>query len=446
MIPKAPPLKIKIPDFHVKTLSCGLKVILLKDDDLPLVSANFSIPGGHVTDPQGKEGLVGLMSEELRNGGAGKLSAEAFDQALEEKAATMEASADQEAFNVSFRCLSGDLTTILDLFADMLLRPAFDPKRLEADRANLADSLNRLEDTPDNLTRVLFTKGLFGRHPYGRWGSPLSAKGLNRDDVLRFYHEHFGPQGSVLALAGKFDEDEVLKNLETLFSGWKKQSPPEVFTDGKPLGPVIYFYPKDVPQVFIRYGVPGLKRHDPRDVPLQVDNYILGGSGFTSRLVRHIRSDKGLAYLVESAAVPYNIPGIFEVIGGTRPDAVKDYLALMFQILGDFAKDGPTREELSQAQQGMVEEFAYNFESPYSLAAYKASLDFHGYPDDYLATFRDKVKAVTKKEAAGAAASILDRKDWVMVVCGPASLEKELSEFGKVVKITDIFAPLPEKP
>ncbi len=446
VIPKAPPMKIKIPEFHVKILSCGLKVILLKDDDLPLASANLYIPGGNIMDPPGKEGLVGLVGESLRNGGAGKLSAEAFDEALEEKAATMEATADQESFTVSFKCLSGDLPDVLGLFADMLLRPGFDDKRIGADRANLVDSLNRLEDIPDNLTRVLFTKGLFGSHPYGRWGSPKSTKGLSREDILKFYREHYGPEGSVLAIAGKFNEDEIFQALEKIFAGWKKQLPPPVFADGKSLGPVIYFYPKEVSQVFIRYGVPGLKRHDPRDFPLQVGNYILGGSGFTSRLMRNIRSNRGLAYFVDSVDVPYNIPGVFEVIGGTRPDSVTEYLSLMFKVLGDYAKEGPTAEELSQAKQGMTEEYAYNFESSFSLVPYKASLDFHGYPDDYLASYRNKIKAVTREETAQAVASILEQKNWVMVVCGPAELEKELGEFGKVVKITDIFAPLTEKP
>ena len=185
-----------------------------------------------------------------------------------------------------------------------------------------------------------------------------------------------------------------------------------------------------------------MKRHDPRDIPLQVANYILGGSGFTSRLMHQIRSDRGLAYFVDSVVLPYNIKGLFEVIGGTRPDSVKEFLTVMFQVLGDFAKDGPTQEELAQAQRSMVEEFAYNFESPYTLATFKASLDFHGYPDDYLSTYRKQVKDVTREEATRAASDILSEKEWVLVVCGPAALEPELSNFGKVVKVNNIFEPL----
>jgi len=446
VVPETAPLEIKIPNFDEKTLSCGLKVIFLKNDEMPLVSVNLSVPGGDSRDPEGKEGLAALMSASLRNGGAGKLTPEAFDAALENRAASMSAAADHESFTAGFNCLAGDFSEVLKLFADMVLRPQFDLKRMETSKLDEVDGLQRLEDTPDELTRVTFVKALFGQSPYGRWASPASVQKITRDDVMGYYQSHYGPQGSVLAVAGNFDEQEVLGQLESLFSGWKKPEALAPLADSKPLGPTIYFFPKDVSQVFIRYGVLGLKRHDPRDIPLQVANYILGGSGFTSRLMHQIRSDRGLAYFVDSALAPYNIRGLFEVIGGTRPDSVKEYLTVMFQVLEDFAKDGPTQEELSQAQRSMVEEYAYNFESPYTLAAYKASLDFNGYPDDYLSTYRDQVKAVTREEAAQAASDILSEKDWVMVVCGPEALEQELSSFGTVVKVTNIFDPLTSKP
>jgi zinc protease len=442
VLPPTAPLEIQVPDFHVKTLSCGMKVIFLKNDEMPLVSAEFFAPGGFRIDPDGKEGLVSLMNDLLRDGGVGKLSPEAFDAALENRAASMSASADMETFTAGFKCLEADLSDILNLFADMLRRPQFDAKRLETDRANIMDSLNRLEDTPDTLTRVLFYRTLLGRSPYGRWASPQSVAKITREDVVKFYQRHFGSQGAVLAVAGKFDEDKVSQQLEKLFAGWKGQEEGVKFEDSKPLGPAIYFFPKDVTQVLVRFGRLGLKRHDPKEIPLSVANYILGGSGFTSRLMQKIRSDRGLAYFVDSYFLPYDIRGPFQVVGGTRPDSVKEYLTLMFQLMEDFAKEGPTGKELEEAKQSMIEEFAHDFESPYTLASYKASLDFHGYPDDYLKTYRDKVKAVTQEQAAQAARAILSQENWVLVVSGPADLEPVLSAFGKVHNVSSIFESL----
>jgi zinc protease len=125
---------------------------------------------------------------------------------------------------------------------------------------------------------------------------------------------------------------------------------------------------------------------------------------------------------------------------------VKEYLTVMFQVLSDFAKEGPTDEELQQAQRSIVEEYAYNFDSSFTTAGYKLSLDFNGYPEDYLKTYRDKVRSVTRKQATSAMAEILSQKDWVLVVAGPAGLEKELSAFGNVVTVKDIFGPLSSKP
>jgi len=446
VVPATPPLRITVPNIHVRFLSCGMKVLFLKNDEMPLVSATLLIPGGNVLDPDGKEGLAGLSTALMRNGGAGDLKPEAFDEALENRAAAFTCESEQEDFKASFNCLSGDVADILKLFADMVLRPQMDPLRLATDKATMADSLTRTEDTPDSITRVLFTKALFGHHPYGRWSTPKVASQLTRDDAMTFYKKHFGPKGAVLAVAGKFDEDQVFTQLDSLFGGWKEQEPGPVFTDGAPLGPAIYFFPKDVTQVFVRLGLPGLKRHDPRDIPLQVANYVFGGSGFTSRLMSKIRSDRGLAYFVDSYFLPYNITGPFQIVGGTRPDSVKEYLSLMFDQMALYAQIGPTPKELDEAKQSMIEEFAYNFESPFDLVAYRASLDFNDYPDDYLAQYREKVKSVTLEQAALAAQDILSRKDWVLVVCGPAELEGTLKGFGKVVTVKTVFDPLPSNP
>jgi zinc protease len=442
VVPETAPLAITAPDFHVKTLSCGMKVLFLKDDHLPLVSGELLAPGGFVTDPVGKEGLVGLLSGLLRSGGAGPLAPEAFDAALENKAISMGASADTENFSADFKCLAGDLPEVLGYFADMLRRPQFDAKRLETAKANSMDSLKRLEDTPDTLTRVLFYRTLMGHSPYGRWASPKSVGSITRDDLLQFYQKNFGPQGSILALAGNLDEEKTTARLEELFSGWRSATSQAPNEDAKPLGPTIYFFPKEVTQAFVRLGFLGIKRHDPQDIPLQVANYILGGSGFTSRMMQEIRSDRGLAYFVYSYSLPFNVRGPYQILGGTRPDSVQEYLTLMLQLAADFAKIGPTERELEDAKKSLIEEYAYNFESPYTLAGYKASLDFHGYPDDYLKTYRDKVKAVTQAQATQAARSILSQKDWVLVVCGPEELEPVLASFGKVQKVTGIFDPL----
>jgi zinc protease len=445
-VPETAPLNIQVPAFDVKTLTCGIKVIFLKNDEMPLVSINLMIPGGSILDPEGQEGLGSLMTSCLRNGGAGDLSPEAFDAALENKAVDMSASVDKESFSAGFKCLSRDLPEVLPLFADMLRRPQFNIKRFETDKADSIDEVSRLEDTPDALTRVLFSKALLDQSPYGHSASPKSLSLVKQGDVLKFYQAHLGPAGSVLEVTGNVDEEKVLAQLESLFGDWTAQEKLPDYAEAKSLGPVIYFYPKQVSQVFIRFGVLGLKRHDPQDIPLSVANYILGGSGFTSRLMHQIRSDRGLAYFVDSVTVPFNIRGIFEVIGGTRPDSVKEYLTVMFQVLNDFAKTGPTESELQQAQKSMVEEFAYNFESPFALADYHTSLTFNGYPDDYLQTYRDEVKAVTQVQAASAASAILSQKDWVLIVAGPEELEKDLEAFGTVHKVTSIFDPLVSNP
>src|SRR5581483_8877478 len=119
LVPATAPLEITVPAFHSVTLSCGLKVSFLKDPKMPLVSAELLIPGGHVSDPEGKEGLSDIVSVLLRNGGAGKRMPEAFDAACDDRAASLGASAETEDLTLSLKCLSQDLPEVLELFADM---------------------------------------------------------------------------------------------------------------------------------------------------------------------------------------------------------------------------------------------------------------------------------------------------------------------------------------
>jgi zinc protease len=159
--------------------------------------------------------------------------------------------------------------------------------------------------------------------------------------------------------------------------------------------------------------------------------------------MREIRSNRGLAYFVDSYFLPYNIRGPFQVVGGTRPDSVKEYLTVMFEQLAQYSKEGPTEAEMESARKGMIEVYAYNFESSFNLATYEGSLAFNAYPEDYLATFRDRIKAVTVSQAAQSMKDILDQKNWILVVCGPDGLQKELEGFGKVVTVKSVFAALP---
>jgi zinc protease len=442
VLPKVAPLTVKVPAFEVHQLSCGLRVLLLKDDGLPLVSCSLAMPGGTVEDPAGKEGTISILQNLLRDGGAGSRGPVELDEAVEAKAAELWAGAGKEAYTAGFKCLSADVDDLLGLFADMLLRPRLDAGRFEAVRQEKLDYFRRVEETPDSATQVMMDRGFWKGHPYGHWASEKSLQTVTRADVEKQFRRHWGPASAVLSLAGSFDETHVLNRLESLFAGWKPQESRPDYAETALAGDQIYFLPKDTAQVSVRLAYVGLKRHDPDYFPMLVANEVLGGGSFTSRLMREIRSNRGLAYGVDSGLEPLNIVGPFLVDGSTRPDAAAEYVRLQFKLVRDFATHGPTERELQQAQTAMVQEFAYGFESPHRLANEAGDLLFKGYPQDYLATYRDQVKAVTRAQAGAAARRILLDKPWVMVVCGPASLEKELQKFGPVKTLKSVFDPL----
>ncbi len=153
--PPENPLEIQVPAFSFKTLSCGIKVLYLHDDRLPIVSGSLRIPGGNVTDPNGKEGLSSFTASLLRNGGAGKLKPGAFDTALENKAISLGCSSEQEDFNATFSCLSEDLEAALAIIRGYASSAGFRAKRLAA------ENWTRRKPTNASRTRRTPSRGCF---------------------------------------------------------------------------------------------------------------------------------------------------------------------------------------------------------------------------------------------------------------------------------------------
>ena len=299
---KYPPLgKVKIPKPEIFTLSNGMKVYLLEDHELPLVSGRVVVRTGNLFDPKEKQGLAEITGMALRTGGTTKLTGEQLDEKLENMAASIEGSILESSGSANFSCLKENTGTVLDLFHDVVTDPAFRDDKVELAKTQIKSSISRRNDDASGIAQRELYRIVYGPEtPYGGEEEYDTIDAVKRDDVVAFYKRYFFPKNLILSVYGDFDSAAMKQRLETVFGGWKAEEPPvppfpkvDAAAD-----PGIFFVSKaDVTQTFIQMGHLAGELHD-KDFPaLSVASDVFGG-GFSSRLFREIRTRLGYAYAV----------------------------------------------------------------------------------------------------------------------------------------------------
>jgi predicted Zn-dependent peptidase len=445
-----PPLDFKLPKAEVTNLPNGTKLYLVEDHELPLVEATAYIRTGAVYVPESQTGLAGLFGATQRSGGTRSRTPEEIDSTLDRIAATVGTSVSSEYATASLSVLKDDLDLGLAIFADILMNPEFREERINLEKAQIIEGIRRRNDNPTAIAFREFNKLLYGpKHPYGWEPTVESVSRLTRQDLLAFHQRYYHPNNMVLAVSGDFRRADLLKRLNTAFTGWKKakvtlpELPPVRPSEGREESRQVYHIPKAVAQSSIVLGNLGVSRHDPDRIALEVVDYILGRAGFTSRLVREIRSNRGLAYSVGSVFSINAQAGALGAYSLTRADATAQATGLMLEILESMRKEPVPAEELRAAQQSLVNSFVFRFESSHEVVTQQAIYDYFDYPRGWLEQYPRRIQAVTPEDLLRVARKHLHPARALMVVVGDsARFDAPLTRFGavKTLNITETTA------
>ncbi|MBI5815151.1 MAG: insulinase family protein [Nitrospinae bacterium] len=434
------PIKTDVPKTKVVTLSNGMRVHLMPDKELPIVNVMAMAKTGSIWDPAGTTGLAALTGAVWRSGGAASMPADALDEKLESMAASVETGIADEAGRASLSVMSKDLKEGLAIFADVLRRPRFDNDRLELARARMLDGIRRENDEPTGIGDRELSKLIYKGSPYGARPTMESVKSITRRDVVEFYKNSVRPSSVIMGVTGDFDEKDLMSTLEKLFGDWQGEpanlrATPKAADDHERR---LYLAAKKLPQAVIRAGHLGLKRTDPDYQAVRVMDEILGGSGFASRLMQKVRTDKGLAYSVWS----YNMGGRWEngsfTMGAeTKTQSAGEVLSIFMDEVSKMRTGKVDPMELKAAKDSLINSFVFIFDTPGRILEQRMIIDYYGMPADYLETFREKVMKVTADDVLEAAKNHLRPDELKIVVVGdPAGLEKQLAGFGKVERIS----------
>jgi zinc protease len=441
-LPEQKPVKYTPPHLIQRTLPNGIRVIMLPDHTLPLVDIEAVVKVGSIYEPAGKLGLAGLTGRCLETGGTKNYPADKLAEALDGMAARVSSNIGKEMGTLDMNILSKDVDKGVPMFADMLMHPVFDARKVEIERAKMMESIRREFDRPITIAVKEFYQALYGGDsPWARRTTVKDVMSIKREDMAAFHARYFHPNATILAVAGDFDPKAMEKMLTKAFRTWKKEKVDYPTVAGAPAeeNPGVTLVNKpELTQTTVLVGeltAPrGRGRTFNRDVyAMDVMNFILGGGGFNSILMREIRSNRGLAYGAGSFYSFATVRGIFGAYTQTGVKTTAQASALMKQAFERMASKPPTADELKIAKDNLINKFVFNYQTASQIADRAAHLEFYGYPADYMATYTDHISKVTPADCRKVAEKYLhpDKMSWL--VLGPAdALKQGMGKLGEV--------------
>lgn len=440
-----PPLTFQVPAVDKTVLPGGIRLYLKEDHELPLVEITGLVGAGDIGDPATRTGQGGLFAALLRTGGAGARGPEAVDDLLERLAADLEVTTGTYATTCKLSLRSADLGTGLELLADVLRRPRFDPQRLELARQQAIEGVRRQNDNPRAIARRTLLHAIYGDHPLGRTATVATLEAVRRFDLEAFHRTYFTPDNLWLAVTGDFDREALLATLQRVFGDWPAKPAPRQAIPPLPPEPepALWLAQRDIPQTTVRFGELGVDKTTPDLPAVRVMNWILGGGGFNSLLMREVRSNRGLAYSVYSYyRVGRRLPGPFVAGTETKSATTLAAVKLMRQQMERMRSRAVTADELQLAKESLVNSFVFAFTDSHQVVSQQLRLDFFGYPADYLQRYRDRIGAVTADQVLAAARAHLHPDRQALVLVGnPDGFDGDPAALGLPVKPVVLHQP-----
>ena len=435
-----PALEFQLPEVETLVLDNGIRLYLKEDRELPLVQVTALIGAGGITTPKEKTGFAGLFGSAWRTGGAGDRSPEELDEFLDHLAANLGASMGPYTSQLDLSIRTQDLEQGISVLADMLRRPRFASERLELARLQAQEQVRRQNDSPGAISRRLLMAALYPDSSLGDTPTHDTLASVLRQDMVDFQQRYFAPNQLWMAVSGDFDRNTLMQLLQQNFGDWKQREVPDQVmpTVARPKSGLIQVVTKDLPQTTVVIGDLGLTKDDPDQYAVRVFNYILGGGGFNSRMMREIRSNRGLAYSAYSYfQVGRRLPGPFVAGTETKNASVVPAVILTRGIMTELRDNPVTEDELQLAKESQINSFVFGFENTHSVVNRQMTLTFFGYPEDYLASYRDRIAAVTVDDVQRVAREYVDlSRQQIVLVGDPEEFREELEQIG--LPVTDV--------
>jgi len=412
-------------DIQPVTSAGGIDAWLVEDHSQPFVAVEIRFRGGARLDPEGKAGAVSLMTGLIEEG-AGEMDSRAFAAARDRLGARFRFDAGRDTVSISARMLTETRGQAADLLNTALTETRFSEPALERVRGQVISIIRQNAQEPNSRAWRRFYETAFEGHPYARPvnGTEESVSALTRDDMTAARDAAIARDRLHVGVAGDITAEELGPFLDRLFAGLPGTGaalpgPAKVHLSGG-----VTVAPYDTPQSVAAFGHEGIARDDPDFFAAYILNEILGGRGFSSRLMEEVRVRRGLTYGVGTSLVTQDNAAL---IAGQMASANARMAEAVEVLRGEWrraAEGGITQDELEAAKKNLIGGYPLRFSGNAAISRILAGMQYEGLGIDYVATRNDRVAAVSLRDVNRVAGELLRPDALSIVIVGrPDGLE-----------------------
>ena len=410
----------KAVDFrHI--LSNGVPVYLAPTHEFPLINAVFSFKGADDLDGPEETGLATTTGAMIRRGGTTSVSAEDLDEEFDFLAAIASTSSHGIRSTATLNCLTSNFNRSFALFLQMLRSPGFQADRLATYKQQVFEQLKQRNDHAASILSREWRSLLYGdNHFEAAEPTAASIESITEDGLRSMHRRIFHPGNLIVAVTGDFDPPRMLERLEEALAGWEAGATvPDPPAPRATFAPGVYHVEKEIPQGRVSIGLRSIRRDHPDYFALLMANRILGGGGFTSRIVSRVRSDEGLAYSARSIFRPrVHYPGEFQASFQSKNRTVALAAKIIFEEIRRIRSEPVGTEELATAAGSLIETFPRRFESKAGMLRLFVDDELTGRDPAFWQTYRDDVRAVTSDDIMRVTKKYLVPEDMAFLVVG----------------------------
>lgn len=403
----------------------GRQAWLVEEGSIPFVSIQVIFTGGSSLDPEGKAGAMSLMTA-LLNEGAGDLDSQAYATALESLAGTISFEAGRDQVSMTIRALTENRDQVIDLAMLALTQARLDDDSIDRVRAQMIASQERQARNPSSIARRAFAELGFAGHPYATPtdGTPESIAGLTSEDVRNAYRAAFTRDLVYVGAAGDISAQDLGAIVDRIVGALPASNTPlpAYRSFDAPPGITVIDFP--APQSVIQFGHAGMRWDDDDFMTAYVINSAFGGGGFNSSLMQELREQRGLTYGVYTGLASNRFGDSFAGSFSTANETVAQAIDLVRAQFEWLANGGMTQEDLDRIQTYLTGAYALRFDGNESIAQILASMQFQGYPLNYINIRNDLIRAITLDDVRRVSARLAQPDALQFVVVGqPVGLD-----------------------
>lgn len=401
--------------------AADLDIWLVEDHRLPIINIEFAFIGGASLDGD-QHGLAYLMAS-LLDEGAGDLDGQEFHKALDETATHLHFSATRDIINGSIKMLKKHKERAADLLHMAMFAPTFTDEATDRVKAQVIASIRSASTSPTEIAAKKMMKLAFGDHVYGNLvkGSEETIATISQADLQATTKQNFNAAHPYMVIVGDVSEQEAEQLVMRIFAGRKiSKDNIDAIAEAEFAGiGKSEHHHMDVPQAVVNFALPSIPQNDPDFMTLLVLNHILGGGGFSSRLMEEIREKRGLTYGIHTSLMPLKHGSLITGSAATSADKMDETVKILRQEIIKMHDAGVTAEELDNAKTYLTGAYPLRFDTGSKIAHQLLSMQYFNFGIDFINQRNNLINKVSKQDVGRIAARLLDVENMAQVIVGP---------------------------